>query len=66
MADSSQLSEETKQQILEDFKAWSGGFLPDECDAGELQIYVKASADKDLSEEQVLAFLKLYSRTKSA
>ena len=31
----------TKQELLEDFKQWSGGFGPEECSSNDLHNYVR-------------------------
>lgn len=54
------LSDEDKDDIIEDFKMWSGGFTPDECPMEQHREYVEFAMDAKFDDEAVWDFLTDY------
>jgi hypothetical protein len=54
------LTPEAKQEILTDFKQWSGGFDPSECPEEDLRTYANMTLPADYDPEEALEFLRSY------
>lgn len=39
------------QELIEHFKSWSGGFLPEECSDGQIEMYIESGISKNASQE---------------
>jgi len=61
----SHLINQVEDQLIADFKLWSGGFPPDECEAQSIDAYVDSSLPEHYSglEEEIRGFLRMYITT---
>lgn len=52
------LSQDVKDKVLADFKSWSGGFSPQECEPEEIEDYINAAIDTSFDMDAVGAWLR--------
>lgn len=52
-----ELTPEQRKKIQADFREWSGGFDPSECDEKQIRMYAKTGLDADFTEAQGLEAL---------
>jgi hypothetical protein len=51
------LSNKDKKRVLEDFRAWTGGSDPFECEPEQIDLYVEVAMDHRLDSVEVEAYL---------
>ncbi len=51
------LSNKDKARVLKDFREWTGGFDPFECEPERIDLYVEVAMDHRLDRNEVDAYL---------
>ena len=51
------MTEQDKIEVLKDFKEWTGGYEPAECDIAQIEEYVFVAADKRHDADELLELL---------
>jgi len=46
-----------QQRLLADFKEWSGGFFPDECEKAQIEAYLASALPVEFNEVEARCYL---------
>lgn len=55
------LTAEDKKRLIDDFKEWSGGSDPSECDEHQVTVYIDYALPQDLDKQAASVYLYNYS-----